>query len=195
LRVQQIAIRNVGWRPRAELLRQNVKDDLIGDEEEHQGETQRRAEEEGLRPQVPPAQEIGDRNLVSIALAIERLGPRRDQKNRYAIAQGCEQRAKELAGQKAAIRFGGLVTILRPRERIEAGEKDEDESDPAKNPRSLPLHIAVADFGDDHDEQAEEEKHDGKSVNDRGGVIQRPEFLIISDPLIGNFQVLFVQSD
>ena len=73
-RIEQVAVRDIGGRPCAELVGHDVERRLIGDEDAGERDAENGAEEEALGAQAAQAEEIAQRDFVAEGFAVERLG-------------------------------------------------------------------------------------------------------------------------
>ena len=72
--IEQIGVRDVGRRPGAEPVGQDVEPGLVGNENSGQGDAEDGAQEETFGAQPAPSEKIAERDLVAEHLAIQRFG-------------------------------------------------------------------------------------------------------------------------
>ncbi len=82
--IEEIAVGHVGGRPRAVLVRHDVEDGLVGDENGAQRHAQNRAQEEAFGAQAAQAEQAAQRDFAGECFAVEHLRAGRDDEQRAA---------------------------------------------------------------------------------------------------------------
>ncbi len=194
-RVEQRVVVDVGRCPGSEVVRDEIEDRLVGEEEGRQRQAEHDADEEALAPHAAAGEPARERDLTGKALAIEGLGDAGEQHQRDADAQRGGDGSDELAGEERRVGLGRVVPEAGAGQRVEAREQAQHRAgaaDPASRP---PPDVADADPLRQHDQHAEHQDQEQAGVDVAGGVVLGAHRGEVARPLIRNLEVLVVAGD
>ena len=123
IRVDHLAVGDVGRAPSTELLGCDVKEDLIGQKGGRHGQAENGAEEKALGAQARWRKLAPDLDLVGVVASVQRLGRCREKENEDALAGCGEQAVEQLPDPKRPVCIGGVVAKRGQRQVVELGQQ------------------------------------------------------------------------